>query len=91
MDDALRITSSEFEKDVGRYQEIARSRPVVVTREDRDQTVMISADEYERLKRRDRRVYGPGELPDRLLEAIRVAEVDPKYAHLDELIKDWNP
>jgi len=52
---------------------------------------MISAKEYRRLKRRDRRVYGVGELPQETIEAIRHAEVAPQHAYLDDLIKDWTP
>ena len=52
----LRVTSTEFGKEVGRYQDAALTQPVIVTRNGRDRTVMISAEEYQRLKRRDRQV-----------------------------------
>lgn len=87
----IRVSSTEFGKEVGRYQDAALSQPVIVTRNGRDRTVMISAEEYLRLKRRDRRVFAAGELPDETVEAIRRAEMDPRHAHLDDIIKDWNP
>jgi hypothetical protein len=87
----IRVSSTEFGKEVGRYQDIALAQPVVVTRNGRDRTVMISADEYLRLKRRDRRVFAAGELPDDMIDAIRNAEVDERYRHLDDLITDWTP
>jgi hypothetical protein len=43
---------------------------------------------------RNRRVYSVytvGELPEEIIDAIRRAEVDPKYAYLDEELKDWKP
>jgi hypothetical protein len=40
---------------------------------------------------RNRRVYTVSELPEEIIDAIRRAEVDPKYAHLDEELKDWKP
>ena len=52
---------------------------------------MISADEYMRLKRRDRRVFTVGELPDDIIEAIRTSEMDERHRHLDDLIPDWKP
>ena len=87
----IRVSSTEFGKEVGRYQDLALSQPVVVTRNGRDRTVVISADEYQRLKRRDRQVFAAGELPDDLVEAISRAEMDPRHQHLDELLKDWTP
>lgn len=91
MTDMIRVSSTEFGKEVGRYQDMALSQPVVVTRNGRDRTVMISAVEYARLKRRDRQVFSVGELPDATVEAIRNAKMDPRHDHLDELIKDWTP
>lgn len=91
MADMIRVSSTDFGKEVGRYQDAALSQPVIVTRNGRDRTVMISAEEYWRLKRRDRQVYRAGELPDDLFEAIKNAKMDERHAHLDELIKDWTP
>jgi prevent-host-death family protein len=52
----IRVSSAEFHQHLGRYQDLALSQPVVVTRNGRERTVMISVEEYERLKRRDRQV-----------------------------------
>jgi len=87
----IRVSSTDFGKEVGRYQDAALSQPVIVTRNGRDRTVMISAEEYRRLKRRDRRVFRTGELPDDIFEAIKTAKVDERHAHLDELLEDWTP
>ena len=91
MSDMIRVSSTEFGKDVGRFQDIALAQPVVVTRNGRDRTVMISAEEYLRLKRRDRQVFAAGELPDDMIDAIRNAEMDERHRHLDDLIPDWTP
>jgi prevent-host-death family protein len=72
--DMIRVSSTEFGKEVGRYQDAALSQPVVVTRNGRDRTVMISADEYHRLKKRDREVLGIGDFTDAEIEAVRRAE-----------------
>ena len=91
MSSMIRVSSTEFGKEVGRYQDAALSQPVVVTRNGRDRTVMISAEEYHRLKRRDRQVLASGEVPDEMLEAVRNARMDPRHKHLDDLVKDWTP
>jgi len=91
MTDMIRVSSTEFGKEVGRYQDIALAQPVVVTRNGRDRVVMISTDEYMRLKRRDRQVFAVGELPDDIISAIRNSEMDERHQHLDSLIPDWTP
>lgn len=87
----IRVSSTEFGKEVGRYQDVALSRPVIVTRNGRDRTVMISAEEYARLKRRDRQVLAVGEMPEAMLDAIEHSEMDPRHRPLDDLVKDWTP
>jgi len=91
MKDMIRVSSTEFGKEVGRYQDIALSQPVVVTRNGRDRTVMISAEEYARLVRRDRQVFAAGEMPETMLEAIERSDMDPRHRPLDDLLKDWTP
>ena len=63
----------------------------MVTRNDRDRTVMISAEEYHRLKRRDRTVFATPDLPADVIEAVRNAKMDPRHNHLDDLLVDWTP
>ena len=85
----IRVSATEFSKEVGRYQDSALNQPVVVTRNGRDRTVMISAEEYARLKRRDRNVYGAGELPEEIFTAVSESKMHEQHQYLDELIKDW--
>ena len=87
----IRISSTEFGKEVGRYQDVALSQPVVVTRNGRDRTVMISVEEYERLMKRDRVVFAAGELPDQLLDEVAKSSMDLRHKHLDGLVKNWTP
>ena len=53
--------------------------------------MLISAEEYERLKRRDRRAVSAGELTDRQITALREAKVTDQHAELDREIADWKP
>ena len=82
----IRVTSTEFSKEVGRYQDSALTQPVVVTRNGRDRTVMISSEEYQRLKRRPVRptsfsthrahAGNLGDQPERMAEPGRVGDLD---------------
>ena len=91
MNDMMRVSSTDFGKEVGRYQDAALTQPVVVTRNGRDRTVMISAEEYRRLKRRDRRVAPVEDFTDEEIALIAKSETPPGYEHLDEELKDWQP
>ena len=91
MNETIRVFSTEFNKEIGRYQDAALSQPVIVTRNGRDRTVMISAEEYARLKRRDRQVFSTADMPEEFVEAVRKSEMDPRHNHLNELLKDWTP
>jgi PHD/YefM family antitoxin component YafN of YafNO toxin-antitoxin module len=73
----IHVSSTEFGKEVGRYQDAALSLPVVVTRNRRDRTVMISADEHQRLKKRDRESLRNEDFSGADIEAVRRTEPSP--------------
>ena len=87
--EAVTVTAAEFHRNVGTYQDIALTKPVAITKNGRERTVLLSAEEYHRLKRRDRKVLGPGDVTPEDLEAIEKTEMDPKYNYLNEELKDW--
>jgi prevent-host-death family protein len=88
-DEAVTVTAADFQRNVGRYQDVALTRPVTITKNGRERTVLLSAEEFHRLKRRDRRVLSAGELTESQIEAIRSATVPEEYAHLDAELGDW--
>ena len=49
------VTSAEFQRNLGLYQDKALAEPVVITKNGRERLVLVSVEEYHRLKRRDRR------------------------------------
>lgn len=84
MQTMLKVTAAEFQRNIGRYQDIALTQPVAVTRNGRERTVMISTDEYHRLKRRDRDVLSLGDFTDAdiaALEATRAPESSKAFDH----------
>ena len=57
------------------YSDVARSRPVVVTRDGKPCNVLISVEEYERLTQRDQQAFLAADTPDEFLADItRLAE-----------------
>src|SRR6516164_243702 len=66
----IKVSAAEFQRNIGKYQDAALTQPVVVARNGRERTVMISVEEYHRLKRRDRRVMGLGDFTDEDIAAL---------------------
>ena len=86
----MKITSTEFQQDVGRYQDAALQGPVTISKDGRVHTVLVSAALFEILVkgRIARRVE---DLDDETREAIRRSAVGPEHEALDALLDDWNP
>jgi PHD/YefM family antitoxin component YafN of YafNO toxin-antitoxin module len=87
----MRVTTADFIKHYGRLADQALAEPMTITKNGRDRLVVLSADEYARLKRRDRRVVRAEDLSDEEIALIAKAEVPAEYAHLDAELKDWQP
>jgi len=87
----MRVTTAEFIKHYGSLADRALTEPVTITKNGRDRLVVLSAEEYARLKRRDRRAIAAGELTEDEIALIAKAEVPAEHAHLDEELKDWRP
>lgn len=74
----VRVSAAELQRQWGRVQDLALAAPVTVTSNGRDRMVLLSTEEYNRLKRRDREVLGLGKFTDADLDAI--AAVTPSAA-----------
>lgn len=75
------VSASEYSKKVGLYQTIAQREPVIITSHGREETVLVSVDEYRRLTRRRRRPFLIGNLPDEDWQAIEKAHAALARAH----------
>jgi prevent-host-death family protein len=69
----IKVSAAEFQRNIGRYQDLALTQAVAVTRNGRERTVLISVDEYQRLKRRDRQVMGFDDFTDEDIAALEAA------------------
>lgn len=81
----IEASSADVHKDFREFREKAEGgEPVMVLHHDKPSVVILSADEYARLRRRDKRAMSIDELPEWLVERIAETEMDPRFAHLDE-------
>lgn len=83
----VKVASAEFQKNIGRYQDLALTQPVVVTRNGRERTVLISAEEYTRLKRRDRQVLTLDDWTEEDIRALENSKPDPESYQFDHELK----
>ena len=86
----MKVTSTEFQQNVGRYQDAAQQAPVAITKNGRVHTMLVSAAFFEAVikGRVARRVE---DLDGDTLKAIADSAVPAEHAGLDEVVKDWTP
>ena len=85
-----KVTSTQFIKTPGVYQDQAQRGPVVIMKHKREHTVLLSAQEYHRLKRRDRQVFRIGDLSDADIAAIAAVEAPAEAAEFEHELEDEN-
>ena len=83
----IKISAAEFQRNIGRYQDMALTQPVAVTRNGRERTVMISVEEYHRLKRRDRRVMSLQDFTDADIAALEATRAPESAKAFDDELK----
>jgi prevent-host-death family protein len=86
----MKITSTEFQQNIGRYQDAAQHAPVVITKNARPHTVLVSAAFFEMVMK-GRVARTVEDLDDETLEAIASNAVSRRHDGLNDLLKDWTP
>jgi len=91
MSERVRVTASEFHRAFGALSDRALKEPIAITKQGRDHLVLMSADEYARLKR-GRRVAGLAEdFPEPALELVKRTRMHRRHKPLDKELKNWKP
>jgi len=79
------ITSADLRRQFTRCRELALKEPVSVTHRGRESLVMLSADEFKRLKALDmREALYAWEIPEELAKALETAEPPAFTAPFDQ-------
>lgn len=86
----MKITSTEFQQNVGRYQDAAQREPVAITKNGRTHTVLLSAAFFEMVMK-GRVARKVEDLEADTLKAIGDSTVAAAFGELDKLIADWKP
>ena len=86
----VEASSADVSRVFGSYRELAdgsrgKAEAVTVMHYDKPSVVILSVDEYERLKRRDKRVLATEDLPEWLVQQISITEMDRRILDLDQI------
>ena len=83
------VSAADLAKQFGKYRDMALREPVAVTHHGRETVVILSAEEYRRLKSfDDRRVYQAHEIPEEWRAALEKSEPPAWTVKLDHLMND---
>jgi len=70
-----KVTAARFQKEFGHFRSLAHREAVTVTSHGRDDVVLLSAAEYERLRHLERRTMHVSELSDEELSDLAGVEI----------------
>ena len=85
--ETVRVTATEFQNAVGLFSDKALREPVTITKQGRDHLVLLSAEEFVRMKRRDRTVGLAEDISEEMLEAVLNAKPPAEAAAFDDEVK----
>lgn len=90
----VEVSAADVQQNFGIYRERAEGargtppEPVTVLHYNKPSVVIVKADEYERLKRRDKAALAIEDLPESLVNRIAASEMDPRFNVLDTDVLD---
>ncbi|HEC28558.1 MAG TPA: type II toxin-antitoxin system prevent-host-death family antitoxin [Gammaproteobacteria bacterium] len=83
----LKVTSQDFQRNTGQYQDQALKESVMITRYGREHLVLIGAAEYKALRKRARIVLGVEDLSEKDIEMISSASMSSEHDYLNDELK----
>lgn len=81
------IPAAEVARNFAKVSDRALKEPVRITSHGRPRLVLLSVEEYERLKRRDRQVVKIEDLPDEFVEALQTTQAPEWTAIYDHEVE----
>ncbi|MDP2765378.1 MAG: type II toxin-antitoxin system prevent-host-death family antitoxin [Brevundimonas sp.] len=83
----ISVSSAEFLKSYGRISDAAVREPVSITSHGRERLVLLSAEEYRRLKQNDRVALYPWELSEADIQALEAMEAPADTAQFNHEVE----
>jgi len=66
----VRTSAGDLVRQFSHYSDVALKRPVIVTKNGRPRNILISVEEYERLKKRDQHAVMAADIPDAFIPQL---------------------
>ncbi|MEI7668620.1 MAG: type II toxin-antitoxin system Phd/YefM family antitoxin [Pseudomonadota bacterium] len=82
-----RITATEFQNSVGMFSDKALREPITITKQGRDHLVLLSAEEFMRIKSYERKTGLTGDISEEMLEAVIAAKPPAEAAIFNHEVK----
>lgn len=79
----IKVTSKEFQRNFGEYQQKALKETVIITHYGRDRLVLLDAAEYANLRKRARIALSTSKLSKEDIQLISKSEMSPEHNHLN--------
>lgn len=83
----MKVSSTEFQQNVGRYQDAAQQSPVEITKNGRVHTVLMSASLFEMVMK-GRIARKIEDLDEATIRAIANARMSSEHDHLNHLLDE---
>jgi prevent-host-death family protein len=84
----LKVTSKDFQRNPGYYQDQALKEAVTITRYGRDRLVVVSAEEYYALRKRARLVLAAGEMPESDIHLLEQTSMSSEHEPLNDELEE---
>ena len=84
----VRISDGDIQSQWSKVQSMAIAEPVTITHHGQDYVVLLSAKEYDRLKRRDRRVMTLADFTADDITVLKTMRAPAEAAAFDHEVKD---
>jgi prevent-host-death family protein len=84
----LKVTSKDFQRNPGYYQDQALKEAVTITRYGRDRLVVVSAEEYYALRKRARLVLAAGEMPESDIHLLKQTSMSSEHEPLNDELEE---
>jgi prevent-host-death family protein len=73
---AVTTSAADLVRQFSHYSDVALVEPVVVTKNGRPRNVLLSVEEYDRLRKRDRRAFRAADTPEYFLADLEMLARD---------------
>jgi PHD/YefM family antitoxin component YafN of YafNO toxin-antitoxin module len=83
----IKVSAAEFRRNLTKYEDLALTEPVAVTLDGRDQLVLVSGEEYHRLRQRSRHVLTLADFTDDDLADLERSRAPESSKAFDDEVK----